>query len=99
MTEHKKPFEAMFDEAMCLRDADDLLGARSLLTQLIQQIDSSSEALLGYSHMQFGLIAELHGDQQEREHRFKMAVEILPRHELASVCLFGALFMGGRRAR
>ncbi|HEX4419063.1 MAG TPA: hypothetical protein VH165_14225 [Kofleriaceae bacterium] len=96
MTDQKKLIEAMFDDAIKLRNADDLAGAHSLLTQLIQQVDPNDKVVLGHSHMQLGLIAQLRGERGEQVVHFQAAVAVLPHSDLASNNLFGALFMAGR---
>lgn len=96
MTEHHKLMELMFDEAMRLRDEDDLTGARGLLVQIIERAASNDKVLLGHSHMQLGYIAQLRGEPAPREFHFQQAVMILPASDLASVSLYSTLFVAGR---
>ena len=58
MTENEKILGFMFDEAMKLRDAGDLIAARRLLTQLLKQTNPDDRALVAHAHIQLGQVAK-----------------------------------------
>jgi predicted Zn-dependent protease len=96
MTENEKNLAFMFDEAMKLRDAGDLVAARRLLTQVLEQTNRNDKLLLAHAHIQLGQFAKALGEHDEREPHFRAATSALPTSELASVGLFFALFHLGR---
>lgn len=87
----------MFDEALKLRDAGELVAARHMLASLIEQLRPEDTGLLSHAHMQLGYIFKLLGDHVEREAHFRAATIVAPKRELASLGLFHALFDQGRR--
>jgi tetratricopeptide (TPR) repeat protein len=96
MNEHEKRLAYMFDDAMKLRNAGDLAGARRLLESLVEQLDAEDADLLSYTHSQLGLICERLEDHQEREAHFRAAVATAPDYDLPSMGLFEALYDLGR---
>lgn len=96
MTENEKIMGFMFEEAMKLRDAGDLVAARRLLTRLLEQLKPDDKVLVGNAHIQLGVFARKLGEHGEREPHFRAATIALPRSELASFGLFLALFDLGR---
>jgi predicted Zn-dependent protease len=96
MTENEKNLGFMFDEAMKLRDADDLVAARRMLTQLLKQLKPDDAALVAHAHIQLGQFAKALGEHDLREPHFRAAVGALPKSEVASFGLFLALFRLGR---
>jgi hypothetical protein len=96
MTENEKLVGFMFDEAMKLRDAGDLVAARRLLARLLEQLRPDDKTLLWSSHLQLGYIAKLLGEDGEREAHYRAAAVALPSSDLASVSLYGTLFDLGR---
>jgi predicted Zn-dependent protease len=95
MTENEKDLGFMFDEAMKLRDAGDLVAARRLLTQLLKQ-NPDDKVLLAHAHMQLGQFAKALGEHHQCEPHFRAAADALPNSELASASLFFVLFRLGR---
>jgi hypothetical protein len=96
MTENEELVGFMFDEAMKLRDAGDLVAARRLLARLVKQLGPNDETLLWSTHLQLGYIAKLLGEDGERESHFRAAAIALPTSDLASLGLFHTLFYLGR---
>lgn len=96
MTENEKNLAFMFDEAMKLRDAGDLVAARRLLTQLLKQTNPDDKVLVAHAHIQLGQFAKALGEHDQREPHFRAAVGALPKSELASFGWFLALFQLGR---
>jgi len=96
MTENEKNLAFMFDEAMKLRDAGDLVAARRLLTQVLKQTNPDDKVLVAHAHIQLGQFAKALGEHDQREPHFCAAVGALPKSEVASFGLFLALFHLGR---
>lgn len=96
MTENEKTIAFMFDEAMKLRDAGDVVAARRLLNQLLEQLNPDDRLLRAHAHIQLGQFATMLGEHGEREPHFRAAASALPSSELASFGLFLALYRLGR---
>jgi len=96
MNENEKRLSYLFDDAMKLRNAGDLVAARHVLASLIEQLRPEDTGLLSHAHMQLGYVFSLLGDQREREAHFRAATVVAPKRELASLGLFHALFDQGR---
>jgi thioredoxin-like negative regulator of GroEL len=96
MTENEKTMGFMFEEAMKLGNAGDLVAARRLLTRLLEQLSPDDKVLLGNAHIQLGRFAKMLGEHGEREPHLRAATSALPASELASVGLFLALYDLGR---
>jgi predicted Zn-dependent protease len=96
MTENEKNLTFMFEEAMKLRDAGDMVAARRLLKQLLKQMNPDDKVLVAHAQMQLGQFAKALGEHDQREPHFRAAVDALPNCELASFCLFYTLFHLGR---
>jgi tetratricopeptide (TPR) repeat protein len=96
MTENEKNLAFMFDEAMKLRDAGDLVAARRLLSQVLEQTNPEDRLLLAHAHIQLGQFAKALGEHDQREPHFRTATGALPKSEVASFGLFLALYHLGR---
>lgn len=96
MTENEKILAFMFDEAMKLRDAGDLVAARRLLTQVLEQTNPEDKLLISHAHIQLGQFAKALGEHDQREPHFRAAANALPTSHMASFGLFLALFDFGR---
>jgi hypothetical protein len=96
MTDNEKRLGPIFDEAMKLRDAGELLAARGLLMTLVKLLTPQDKTLLPHAHVQLGAICKRLGRHVQRESHFRAASDIAPRLELASVGLFLALVHRGR---
>jgi hypothetical protein len=97
MNEHEQRLAYLFDDAMKLRDAGDLVAARHVLELLVEQLDTTDKALLSHAHSQLGYICKLLGDQHKREAHFRAAVTATPEYDLPSLGLFHALYDCGLR--
>lgn len=97
MNEHEKRLAYLFDDAMKLRNANDLVGARHLLESLVEQLDPEDKHLLSHAHSQLGRICARLGDHRKREAHFRAAVAATPEYDLPSLGLFHALYEQGRR--
>lgn len=96
MTENETRLTFLFDQAMKLRDEDDLAAARVLLDQLLKQLEAPDLLLRGHVHMQLGYFAQLRGEPEQRASHFDQAVDALPNNDLASMGWFLSLFDLGR---
>jgi hypothetical protein len=96
MTENEALMGFMFDEAMKLRNAGDLVAARRLLERLVKQLGPDDKNLRWSAHLQLGYIAKLLGEDGERESHYRAAAIVLPTSDVASVCLYSTLFDLGR---
>jgi hypothetical protein len=96
LSENEKRLSYLFDDAMKLRDAGELVAARRMLASLVEQLGPEDIALLSHAHMQLGYVSRLLGDRRGREAHFRAATIVRPRGELASMGLFHALFWQGR---
>jgi tetratricopeptide (TPR) repeat protein len=98
----KEELEARFDAALRLRDADDYKAAavelETLVSDLYQADYKGRTLLLTHSLMQLGYMHDKLGDHVQREVRFREAVELSPRSELASLGWFHSL-LALRRTR
>jgi len=50
MTENELRLEFLFNQAMKLRDAEDLVAARVMLEQLLHQLEAPDQLLRGHAH-------------------------------------------------
>lgn len=96
MNENEKRLSYLFDDAMKLRNAGDLVGARRLLESLVERLDAEDKELLSHTHSQLGHICERLGDHRMREAHFRAAVATMPDYDLPSLGLFWALYHQGR---
>jgi tetratricopeptide (TPR) repeat protein len=96
-TENEKRLGYLFDDAMKLRDAGDLVAARRMLESLVEQLDAADARLLSHAHAQLGRLCERLGDHDKREAHFRAAVAGMPDYDLPSLGLFHALYDQGRR--
>lgn len=96
MTENEERLAAEFDNALKLRDAGNLSGARDALKALVEQLIPADKRLLAQTHMQLGNICDQLGDHAQQEAHFRSAVEIAPMLQLASLGLFHSLYEQGR---
>jgi tetratricopeptide (TPR) repeat protein len=96
MNENQKRLGDMFDYAMKLRDAGDLVGARRLLESLVESLELEDRDLLSHTHSQLGRICERLGDHRKREAHFRAAIAAMPDYDLPSLGLFEALYDQGR---
>ena len=87
----------MLDDAMKLRNAGDLIGARRLLESLVEHLTADDRSLLSHTHSQLGRICQRLGHHREREAHFRAAVAATPDYDLPSLGLFQALYDQGRR--
>ena len=97
MNEHEKLLAYMFDDAMKLRDAGDLVAARRLLGSLVEQLTPEDNRMLSYAHAQLGLISKQLGDHAAQEVHYRVAVENTPWYDVASLALFHTLYDQKRR--
>jgi tetratricopeptide (TPR) repeat protein len=96
VNENEKRLCYLFDDAMKLRDAGDLVGARRMLASLVEQLRPEDVRLLSHAHLQLGYIFKLLGDHREREAHFRVATVVTPKREIASLGLYHALYHQGR---
>jgi hypothetical protein len=97
-SEKERALVPMFEEALGLRDSGALRPATALLESLRAQLTSNERRLLTHVHLQLGnLYGKLDETALQITH-FLEASSLSPRHELASLSLFHALFANGQRA-
>jgi hypothetical protein len=94
---NEKRLRCMFDDAMKLRNAGDLIGARRLLESLVERLAADDRSLLSHAHSQLGHICQRLAHHCEREAHFRAAVAATPDYDLPSLGLFEALYDQGRR--
>jgi predicted Zn-dependent protease len=82
---------ALFDEAMRLRDTGAYSEASRVLRELIASLPPDERRLRMHSHLQLGHIAEKLADEPQAEVEFRAASAIAPNTELPSLGLFHAL--------
>lgn len=91
-TENEQLLGFMFDDAMKLRDAGELVAARQRLEALVEQLQPADIRLLSRAHIQLGHICELLADPLAQEAHWRAAVKALPTYDLPSLGLFHTLY-------
>jgi tetratricopeptide (TPR) repeat protein len=96
LTRNEELVSPLFDRACELRDQKDYQEALELLKMVVNRLTMNDKRLLVHAHLQLGHIHDLLGDDVQEEEHFRIAVNLAPRLELASLALFHALRDLGR---
>jgi len=96
-TKNEKLLGVMFDDAMKLRDAGDLVAARQMLDSLVEQLEPADRMLLSHSHTQLGYMCKLLADRRAQEAHWRAAVAATPTYDLPSLGLFHTPYNEKRR--
>jgi hypothetical protein len=96
-TENEQLLGFMFDDAMKLRNAGDLVAARQRLEALVEHLQPADRLLLSHAHTQLGHICEQLADPDAQEAHWRAAVSATPAYDLPSLGLFHTLYDQKRR--
>jgi tetratricopeptide (TPR) repeat protein len=91
-TRNEEQLMSKFDRALELRDDGRLSEALEILASLLWRLMPEDKKLLLHTHLQMGHIHRALGDNAKREAHFRIASEVAPRYELASLSFFHALW-------
>lgn len=91
-TRNEEQLMSRFDQALELRDDGRLSEALDILVSLLWCLTPEDKRLLLHTHLQIGNIYRALGDHLKREAHFRIASEVAPHYELASLAFFHALW-------